>query len=60
MPSAEFIDTNIRVYAHLENPHGPRCPVAWQPLEELAAPYVSAQVISSHFNLMRREGREDD
>lgn len=42
----EFIDTNIWVYAHLEEPHDPRCPVAWQLLDELAAPYVSAQVIA--------------
>jgi len=60
MPCAEFIDTNFWVYAHLEDPHDPKCAVAWQLLDDLAAPYVSAQMIAEYFNVIRREGREDN
>ncbi len=59
MPGDEFVDTNIWVYAHLDDPGEPRAKAAWQLIKRLPRPVVSAQVIAEYFSVMRRNGQED-
>ena len=58
MPGDAFVDPNIWVYAHLEDPAEPRGKPAWQLIKRLLRPVVSAQVIAEYFSVMRRNGRE--
>lgn len=52
MPDGNFIDTNIWVYAHLEDTNEPRCELAWNFLSTLNAPVISPQVIAEYYNVM--------
>lgn len=61
MPAVEFVDTNIWVYAHLDDPHDPRCEQAWGLVRHhLTAPAISAQVVAEYVNVMRRNGVEQE
>lgn len=59
MPGAEFVDTNIWVYAHLDAPSDPRSAQAWSLIHQLDAPVISAQVIAEYYNVMRRNGEDE-
>jgi predicted nucleic acid-binding protein len=59
MPGASFIDTNIWVYAHLQDSNDPRCGRAWALVQRSPSAVISAQVASEYFNVMRRNGTEE-
>jgi predicted nucleic acid-binding protein len=59
MPGASFIDTNIWVYAHLQDSNDPRCGRAWALVQRSPGAVISAQVTSEYFNVMRRNGTEE-
>ncbi|WP_089727290.1 PIN domain-containing protein [Candidatus Thiosymbion oneisti] len=60
MPAAEFVDTNIWVYAHLDAPDDPRSERAWLFIHRLGRPVISAQVVAEYFNVMRRNGEDEE
>ena len=60
MPGGKFIDTNIWVYAHLQNPDEPRSEIAWQLITQLADAVISPQVIAEYFSVMLRHRVDDD
>jgi predicted nucleic acid-binding protein len=59
MSGAEFIDTNIWVYAHQETPDDPRSALAWAFIHREADIVISAQVVAEYFNVMRRKDQEE-
>ncbi len=54
-----FVDTNIWVYAHLEDENDPRCERAWVLVNDLARPVISPQVLAEYYSVMLRNGRDD-
>jgi len=60
MPAAEFVDTNIRVYAHLDAPDDPRSERAQLFIHRLGRSVISAQVVAEYFNVMRRNGEDEE
>ena len=59
MPGAEFVDTNIWVYAHQDAPDDPRSALAWAFIHREADIVISAQVVAEYFNVMQRKDQED-
>jgi len=59
MHSANFVDTNIWVYAHLRAPHEPKHPLALAFVKHLKNGVVSPQVIAEYYNVMLRNGKDD-
>ena len=59
MSGAEFVDTNIWVYAHQDAPDDPRSVLAWAFIHREADIVISAQVVAEYFNVMRRKDQED-
>lgn len=59
MHAEVFVDTNIWVYAHLNDENDPRCERAWQLVNQLGRPVISPQVIAEYYNVMLRNKRED-
>jgi predicted nucleic acid-binding protein len=60
MSVGRFIDTNLWVYAHLENPDEPRAELAWQFITQLADPVISPQVIAEYYSVMLRHRVDDE
>jgi predicted nucleic acid-binding protein len=54
-----FVDTNIWVYAHLDDASDPRCERAWELVNGLIRPVISPQVIAEYYNVMLRNCRDD-
>jgi predicted nucleic acid-binding protein len=54
-----FVDTNIWVYAHLDDASDPRCERAWELVNGLILPVISPQVIAEYYNVMLRNRRDD-
>jgi len=46
-----FVDTNIWVYAHLDDASDPRCERAWELVNNLIRPVISPQVIAEYYKL---------
>lgn len=59
MPDVEFVDTNVWVYAHLDDAAEPRSAIAWRLTQSLHRPVISPQVVAEYHNVMRRNGRDD-
>ena len=59
MSGAEFIDSNIWIYAHQDAPDDPRSALAWAFVRREAHIVVSAQVVAEYFNIMRRKDEEE-
>gem|GEM_PF-3483703 len=51
MHAAEFVDTNIWVYVHLDAPDDPRSERAWLFIHRLGRPVISVQVVAEYFNM---------
>lgn len=58
MPGAEFVDTNIWVYAHQDAPDDARSALAWAFIHRKANIVISAQVVAEYFNVMQRKDQE--
>ena len=59
MPDVEFVDTNVWVYAHLDDAADPRSASAWRLTQALQRPVISPQVVAEYHNVMRCNGRDD-
>ncbi|MCF7977397.1 MAG: hypothetical protein K9L82_05175 [Chromatiaceae bacterium] len=59
MSGAEFIDSNIWIYAHQDVPDDPRSALAWAFVRREAHIVISAQVVAEYFNIMPQDGRFD-
>ncbi|QEP43870.1 PIN domain-containing protein [Ectothiorhodospiraceae bacterium BW-2] len=59
MSGANFIDTNIWVYAHLDAPADERSSKAWDFTQQCQNRVISAQVCAEYFNTMRRNGEDE-
>lgn len=59
MPGAEFVDTNIWIYAHLRKPNEPRNTIALDLVSELDNGVISSQVMAEYYNVMLRSGQND-
>ncbi|TCT22963.1 PIN domain-containing protein [Thiobaca trueperi] len=55
-----FVDTNIWVYAHLDDPNEPRSLRAWDFINSLTKPIISSQVIAEYYNVMLRHEQDED
>ncbi len=55
MSGAEFIDSNIWIYAHQDAPDDPRSALAWAFICRESHIVISAQVVAEYFNIMRRK-----
>jgi len=51
MPIKPFLDTNLWVYAHLNNPLDPRCSKAWTLVNQLSRPVISPQVLAEYYEI---------
>lgn len=54
-----FVDTNVWIYAHLDKSSDARCRVATELVESLT-PTISTQILGEYYNVMRRNGVDDD
>ena len=54
MPVKPFLDTNLWIYAHLNNPPDQRCSKAWTLISQLSRPVISPQVLAEYYNVMLR------
>jgi predicted nucleic acid-binding protein len=59
MPAKPFLDTNLWIYAHLNNPQDDRCAKAWTLINQLSRPVISPQVLAEYYNVMLRNGQND-
>ena len=59
MPDKLFVDTNIWVYAHLQDEKDPRCEIAWDFVNRISRPVISPQVIAEYYNVMLRNKQDD-
>jgi predicted nucleic acid-binding protein len=59
MSGGSFVDTNIWVYAHLEDAQDPRCATAWDFIRGRTDAVISAQVTAEYFNVMRRNAQDE-
>jgi len=57
MPGAEFVDTNIWIYAHLRKPNEPRNRIALDLVSYLDNGVISSQVMAEYYNVMLRSGQ---
>jgi len=59
MSGAEFVDTNIWVYAHQDTPDDPRSALAWAFIHREVDIVISAQIVAEYFNVMLRKDQEE-
>ncbi len=59
MSGGSFVDTNIWVYAHLEDAQDPRCERAWDLIRGRTDAVISAQVTAEYFNVMGRNAQDE-
>lgn len=59
MRGANFVDTNLWVYAHLQAPGDSRHTLALAFVKPLKNGVISPQVIAEYYNVMRRNGQDD-
>ena len=60
MSEGNIIDTNIWVYAHLEDANDPCCGLAWNFFSTRKDPVISPQVIAEYYSVMLRNNQNED
>ncbi len=54
-----FIDTNLWIYAHLEEPNNPKCQTAFELLQQPKGLNISTQVLSEYYSAMLKNKQTD-